>query len=188
MLYLQGQTIELQMVCGDTLVQFFCQKFRKVISMSTRFLGLACLVALVAGLAVKAEEAKKFSAKCVVAGDPDAKQDKFSEYKGGKVYFCCDGCKGKFDKEPAKYAVKANAQLVSTEQAKQVKCPLAGKPCNPDQTVEVSGIKVAFCCAGCKGKVAAAEGEEQAKLVFSDEAFNKGFEVKTAKKPKKDKE
>lgn len=25
------------------------------------------------------------------------------EYEGEKVYFCCDGCKVKFDKEPAKY-------------------------------------------------------------------------------------
>ena len=29
------------------------------------------------------------------------------EYKGEKVYFCCDGCKVKFDAEPSKYIVKA---------------------------------------------------------------------------------
>lgn len=29
------------------------------------------------------------------------------EYKGEKVYFCCDGCKVKFEAEPAKYMSKA---------------------------------------------------------------------------------
>jgi len=29
------------------------------------------------------------------------------EYKGEKVYFCCDGCKVKFETEPAKYMTKA---------------------------------------------------------------------------------
>jgi YHS domain-containing protein len=27
----------------------------------------------------------------------------FTEYKGKKVYFCCAGCKEKFEKEPDKY-------------------------------------------------------------------------------------
>jgi len=31
------------------------------------------------------------------------------EYKGEKVYFCCDGCKVKFDAEPEKYMKKAKA-------------------------------------------------------------------------------
>jgi YHS domain-containing protein len=144
--------------------------------MSTRLLGLAVLAAFVAGFAVKAAEEKKFDAKCIVAGQP-AKEDKAADYKGGKVYFCCDNCKGKFEKEPAKYAVKANAQLVQTKQAKQVKCPLSGQPCKEDQTTEVAGVKVAFCCGNCKGKVAGAKGDDQAALVFSDEAFKKGFEV-----------
>jgi xanthine dehydrogenase accessory factor len=29
------------------------------------------------------------------------------EYKGEKIYFCCDGCKLKFDTEPDKYMIKA---------------------------------------------------------------------------------
>jgi YHS domain-containing protein len=149
--------------------------------MSTRLLGLAVLAAFVAGIAVNAADEKKFSAKCLVAGKPDAKEDKFSEYKGGKVYFCCDNCKAKFDKDPAAFAVKANAQLISTGQAKQVKCPIAGKPCADGKTVEVNGIKVGFCCDGCKGKVAEATGDAQAALVFSDEAFKKGFEVSKKK-------
>ena len=30
------------------------------------------------------------------------------EYKGEKVYFCCDGCKVKFDAEPDKYIKKTS--------------------------------------------------------------------------------
>ena len=38
----------------------------------------------------------------------DAKINKtlFTEYKGKKVYFCCIGCKEKFEKEPEKYLSK----------------------------------------------------------------------------------
>jgi YHS domain-containing protein len=30
----------------------------------------------------------------------------FTEYKGKKVYFCCEGCKEKFEAEPEKYVAK----------------------------------------------------------------------------------
>ena len=30
----------------------------------------------------------------------------FTEYKGKKVYFCCSGCKEKFEQEPEKYIAK----------------------------------------------------------------------------------
>jgi hypothetical protein len=33
-------------------------------------------------------------------------KDIFTEYKGKKVYFCCTGCKEKFEKEPEKYLGK----------------------------------------------------------------------------------
>jgi xanthine dehydrogenase accessory factor len=29
------------------------------------------------------------------------------DYHGEKVYFCCDGCKVKFEAEPARYMIKA---------------------------------------------------------------------------------
>lgn len=30
----------------------------------------------------------------------------FTEYKGEKVYFCCPGCKEKFEEDPEKYIAK----------------------------------------------------------------------------------
>jgi YHS domain-containing protein len=132
-------------------------------------------------LAVNAADEKKFSAKCVVAGKPDAKEDKNAAYKGGKVYFCCDNCKAKFEKDSTPFALAANTQLITTGQAKQVKCPISGQPVDDAQVSEVSGVKVKFCCGNCKGKVDKAEGDEKSKLVFGDDAFKKGFEVKASK-------
>jgi len=42
---------------------------------------------------------------CPVMSGPINK-DIFTEYKGKKVYFCCAGCKEKFEKEPEKYLAK----------------------------------------------------------------------------------
>lgn len=142
----------------------------------------ACLAALLVTTLALAAEAEKFSAKCVVAGKPDAKEDKFAEYKGGKVYFCCDNCKGKFAEGPEKFAIPANLQLVSTKQFTQTKCPLSGGKLDDSKTVEVAGVKVAFCCEKCQGKVAAASDDEKKELVFKNAAFDKAFEM--AKKSK----
>lgn len=119
--------------------------------------------------------------KCPVSGKPVV-ADKTADYKGGKVYFCCPGCPGGFAKNTAKFAAKANHQLVATGQAKQVKCPIAGRKINPAKSVTVAGVKVGLCCPGCEGKAKKAEGDAQLNLVFSDAAFKKGFKVAAKKK------
>lgn len=137
----------------------------------------AVLAALVA-TTVWAADIKLEGVKCLVAGSKAASPDQSAAHKGGKVFFCCGNCKKAFESEPAKFAVKANHQLVVTGQAKQAKCPLSGGPCKDDKFVEIAGAKVYFCCDNCKGKVAGAKGDEQAALVFSDAAFEKaGFKV-----------
>ena len=149
--------------------------------MSISKLSLMCSALLLAGLAAyAAEEKAAFKATCPVSGKP-ALEDKTVEYKGAKVYFCCENCPKAFAKDTAKFATKANQQLVATGQATEVKCPLSGAKLNPETAVDVGGTKVTFCCNNCKGKVEAAKGDAQAELVFSDAAFAKGFEVKKAK-------
>lgn len=143
-------------------------------------LGL-CAVALLAFGVMAADEKKETFGKCPVSGK-DAVKDQSAEYKGAKVYFCCPGCPDPFKADTAKYAAKANLQLVASGQATQAKCPLLGKPVNAAQTVEVSGVKVSFCCGNCKGKAAGASGDAQIDLVFADGPFTKGFEVKKAQK------
>jgi YHS domain-containing protein len=144
---------------------------------------LVASMTLLAAFAVAFAEDKKdeFKATCPVSGKP-ALKDKTADYKGGKVYFCCENCPKAFAKDTAKFAEKANAQLVATHQYKQVKCPLTGKDLNPEAKVEVDGVTVKFCCNMCKGKVADAKAAEQEKLVFSDKAFDKGFEAVKADK------
>ena len=119
--------------------------------------------------------------KCVVA-PKGASADKSAEYKDGKVYFCCGGCAGKFAKDPKKFAMKANHQLVHTKQYTQKTCPFSGGPINEETALKIAGAKVAFCCDGCKGKVASAKDDAaKMKLVFNEKAFKKSFKKAEAK-------
>ena len=132
--------------------------------------------------AVVADEVKLDGIKCLVNPKAAAKADKSADYKDGKVYFCCDNCPKAFAKDEKKFSTSANTQLVATGQAKQAKCPLSGGDLNKDTEITVAGAKVQFCCNNCKGKVEKATGEEQAKMVFGDEAFTKaGFKVEKKK-------
>ena len=139
---------------------------------------VALLVATV--MAEDKKEVKLEGIKCPLSGK--AATENSVDYKGGKVYFCCENCPKAFSKDPAKFAAKANAQLVATGQAKQAKCPLSGGKLNPDTAITVAGSKVCFCCEMCQGKVKEAKGDEQINLVFSDAAFEKaGFKVEKKK-------
>jgi YHS domain-containing protein len=68
------------------------------------------------------------------------------EYNGKTYYFCMEGCKEKFVKEPAKY--------VSADENK-VTCPVSGSTFNKSEaagSMEYEGKTYYFCCAGCKEK------------------------------------
>ena len=68
------------------------------------------------------------------------------EYNGKTYYFCMEGCKEKFEKEPAKY--------VSADENK-VTCPVRGSTFNKSDaagSMEYNGKTYYFCCAGCKEK------------------------------------
>ncbi|HEV3024764.1 MAG TPA: YHS domain-containing protein [Pirellulales bacterium] len=145
-----------------------------------------CLTAITAFAAlltvsVYAADVKLDGVKCPVSGKA-VKDDKTVDYKGAKVYFCCENCPKAFDKDKTKYATKANMQLVQTKQAKQEKCPIAGKDLNKDTATKVGDVEVSFCCNNCKGKVTKATDEEKLDLVFGEKAFEKGFKVTEKKK------
>ena len=109
---------------------------------------LSTVCALLLGLSFvsaddKAKDEKKVdfkTIKCPVTGKA-VKEASSLDFKGGKVYFCCDNCpkefaektKDKANKEGIVLAEKASAQLVSTKQAEQVKCPLTGKVINKEK-------------------------------------------------------
>lgn len=141
-------------------------------------IALGMMLPALLAASVWAADIKLEGVKCLVAGSKAASKEQSADHKGGKVFFCCGNCKKAFETSPAKFAVKANHQLVVTGQAKQTKCPLSGIACKEDKVVDVAGAKVYFCCENCQGKVASAKGDEQAELVFSDKAFEKaGFKV-----------
>ncbi|MGB7343056.1 MAG: hypothetical protein WBD20_02490 [Pirellulaceae bacterium] len=138
-------------------------------------------IMLIAGVVVAAD-AEKAEVKCVIA-DKAADMSKSADYKDGKVYFCCGGCAGKFAKEEKKFAVKANHQLVATKQYEQKLCPFSGNAIDAEKATTVAGVKVAFCCDGCKGKVESTEGDEaKMALVFADKKFTKAFKKVAVKK------
>lgn len=146
--------------------------------MKVRMLSVALFAVLVAvgQFAAMGDEKEEFSAKCVVSGAP-AKEANSVEYKGKKVYFCCQNCPKAFNADPEKFATKAAAQLLATKQIVQVGCPISGKACNAEQTVAVGDTKVAFCCGNCKAKAEKASGDEVLALIFGDLA--KGFTLQT---------
>lgn len=147
----------------------------------TTLLILALATSLVLPRLIADEKDKLNGAKCLVAAKNAAKADNSVEYRGAKVYFCCENCPKAYAKDKAKYATKANHQLVQTGQAKQEKCPLSGGDLNKDATADVAGVKVTFCCNNCKGKVEKAEGDAKLELAFADAAFDKGFKVEKKK-------
>lgn len=149
------------------------------------FMGCACLALVFAITSTQAGDKDKKVTKvnCVVAGkEIEISKAVSVKHRGATAYVCCNNCKAKFEKDSSKFATKANHQLFLTSQAKQVKCPIAGRKMDSSKTVEISGVKVAFCCGGCQGKASKAKGDDQLAIAFADKAFDKGFEVKKAKK------
>lgn len=144
--------------------------------MKTRAVITFAVAALLTASLYAADKVSLEKAKCPVSGK-ECKEDTGVAYKGAKVYFCCNNCPKAFEKDTAKYAAKANMQLVATGQAKEIKCPLSGKELNTATAIEVDGVKVCFCCNNCKGAVEKASGDEKIEKVFGDKAFEKGFEV-----------
>lgn len=124
-----------------------------------------------------AVEPKLDGIMCVMNHKAPAKAANAVDYKGGKVFFCCPNCPKAFSANPSKQATQANLQLAASGQAKQEKCPFSGQPVDGSKSVKVGGVNVAFCCEGCKGKVAKASPEDAVQLVFADKGFDKGFKV-----------
>lgn len=150
--------------------------------MKSRFVASLLVVAsmIAVGSLVADDDKVDFSKiKCLISGKP-VNTEATVDYKGAHVYFCCEGCPGAFAKDPAKFATKANHQLVATKQASQIGCPMSGKDIDAETAIEVAGVEVAFCCGNCQKAAADKEGAEQVELVFNDKAFEKAFKVKEA--------
>ncbi len=133
-------------------------------------LAVACLFAV--GSLRAADD--KAELKCPVSGKP-ALAEHTVAFNGGDVQFCCPNCPKAFNANSAKFAAKANLQLVQSGQLKQIKCPLTAKAIAADKSVTVEGVEVGLCCAGCLAKAKKASGDELISLLFAD--TSKGFEL-----------
>ena len=101
---------------------------------------LTVVVALGMALPTTMQAAEKKAAaintKCPMSG----KAVKNSKTSDIKVDFCCDKCKGKFEKDVTKHLSKVGGEDPG-------KCIFSGRAAKTSSTVTV-----AFCCGNCKGK------------------------------------
>ena len=147
---------------------------------------------LVSAILFGGDDPKAKTITCVVSGDEinkdELKDHDFSNYRDGKVYFCCGGCKMDFDESPKKFATKANFQLVSSGQYTQTACPVnkgkihTAKAKKNLKKVTVNGMEVDLCCPGCLKKYNKAD--DKFALIFSDKRYEKRFASKDAQKTK----
>ena len=151
-------------------------------------LGLGALALMVCSIAIAAEGVSVEGVKCILQGSKAANVEKHAKYKEGNVYFCCNGCLGKFEKmadeEKTKLAAKANNQLVATKQYAQEVCPYSGGKLNDETAIKVNGAEIKFCCNNCKGKAEKLEGDAQVDELFGEKAFEKA-KFKLVKKESK---
>ena len=68
--------------------------------------------------------------KCPVTPEEEIDPEIFTDYRGSRVYFCCERCKKKFEREPEKYS----AQLVADQGAPQT------PPDQPAAKPDVNGL------------------------------------------------
>ncbi|MCA9125496.1 MAG: hypothetical protein KDB22_00360 [Planctomycetales bacterium] len=144
--------------------------------------SLAAMVMLSASIGIAASGVSLEGVKCLMVAKNDAKKEKASKWKDGKVYFCCDNCLAKYEKmskeEKEKHAASANHQLVATKQYAQQACPFSGKPVADDTQIKVSGAEIGFCCTNCKGTAEKMKDDEKVEKLFGEKAFKMAkFEV-----------
>ncbi len=112
--------------------------------------------------------------KCLVKPEADAKATTAVDYQGGRVFFCCKMCAGKFSEHPENWAAKANYQLVATGQFVQKACPVSGHDVAGDVTAQVGSLQVGLCCNQCKAKLdQAAELADKIGIAFGPDAFKR---------------
>ena len=119
--------------------------------------------------------------KCLFA-DKAPVEDKASDWKEGKVYFCCGNCLKKFEGDKKSFASKANHQLIASKQVEQKACPFSGGPLKKESTIEFKGATVGFCCDNCKGKAEKMSDDDKLAKLFDEDSYAKAKFAKVEKK------
>jgi len=97
---------------------------------------------------------KKSQPMCPVMGDEPANLAISTRTDEGPVFFCCKDCISKFQKDPAKYAEKVNAQrtALAGRPRAQLACPVSGDAVDKKVFIRRDGVKLYFCCSACVSK------------------------------------
>jgi P-type Cu+ transporter len=84
---------------------------------------------------------------CGMTVDPQKTQHR-TTHAGADYFFCCNGCRTKFEADPGRY-------LAAAAPASQVKDPVCGMTVDPQKTqhrTTHAGTNYFFCSAGCRTK------------------------------------
>jgi len=81
---------------------------------------LTSVLALFLAGPVLAAAAPQAQTTCPVLGGKINKEA-YADYKGQRVYFCCQGCDAEFKKDPEKYLQKMKEQGVTPEKSPAAK-------------------------------------------------------------------
>ncbi|MDB5593669.1 MAG: copper-translocating P-type ATPase [Hyphomicrobiales bacterium] len=92
-----------------------------------------------------AAEAKVKDSVCGMSVDPATAKHR-TEHEGQKYFFCCAGCREKFEAEPQRYLHAAKAKV------KDLVCGMSVDPATAKHRTEHEGQSYFFCSAGCRHK------------------------------------
>jgi YHS domain-containing protein len=96
--------------------------------------------------------ARYLTATCpVMGGEANKLTAPYSDYDGVAYYFCCDGCKGKFDAEPKKYIGMAppKSEANAPSDAMGMGATASGPACEASAVKGTCGAASASCAATC---------------------------------------
>ncbi|MEJ2226399.1 MAG: YHS domain-containing protein [Syntrophobacterales bacterium] len=79
------------------------------------FLVTLALTLAPASVMAQSAQGKPQTVCPVLEGNPD--KNIFVDYKGQRIYFCCEGCDAEFNKDPEKYLKKMEAQGITPEKS-----------------------------------------------------------------------
>ena len=85
---------------------------------------------------------------CPITGKP-VNKDTLVEVGEAEAGFCCKKCLAKYNAADDEGKLKIMFGDLDKGFTYQVKCPVSGKPINPQESVEYHGKKVYFCCPNC---------------------------------------
>ena len=105
-----------------------------------------------------------------------------TSHNGTDYYFCCGGCKTKFEADPEKYLAKDATPAAAPERAKDPVCgmtPIKDVAKAKGNLINYQGTDYYFCSAGCKTKFEA----EPKKYIAAGTHASHGGHTHAAKAP-----